>query len=809
MGPKSPTPLLRLLLVQRPVLGVIIPLLSEWISTEDLARLDVAIGDVIVRKSFLFILSNKLFSTSGISERQVLTLQKTLCGDRNEYYKNLFDIYLEWLVLRGIKVQHMYLQPTSTRHVFGLEKYKSSLDLTKMKTLLILTKYKVDNSDKKERQTLSHKLHTTKATSYAFEEYKNGEENIMLNAKKILKILQISPKLTTLMIGSFDFSVPALEYELVGNNDSSSTSFQVFGRYPRLVTLDASCCKFMSDNVITSITSCCANLRYVNLSRNLLITDLAIASIVSHCPFIVDINIFGCKALTDKSIHAISTHCAALRTVNLRKCDNITDNSIVSLAENCHNLQNITLNDCKNISNVVRKVAEYRRNLLSMSIFNFFHKLSDESILKVAYCCPMLEAFKIGNCIDNSAISDVSVMKLASNCPLLRILHLERSGITDEALLKIATCCTQLKSLNVSDCSLTTVSAVQQLLELCPKIEHITSEYFEYRASDKMLKVSNSAKLTDSELYRIVRCIPELLHVNISNGESLQDISIIRIVDKYGSQLQSLSIAACEQLTDHSVAYALDHCSNLSSLDVGYNRCFSGIPFVDISDKAVRFSLRQIDISSCSISTEVIIQILRVCKRLKIVFINDKSIPFDDIRRIFSSRCQPHSAVSPLAPQQQSSCESKAEDEKEVAFSPSSPVVNKVRKNIFADLYSPVFVYSQQSPPIPLEVFNNSYFQFKRDGYVLKVIQYNISSESMLQILDIFPHLLCIDIQSPQTENLSIDTLIFIAEKYHDQLQSLAISKFGRHRVTDELTAMLILKCPTLKELKVNSHDLI
>ena len=85
----------------------------------------------------------------------------------------------------------------------------------------------------------------------------------------------------------------------------------------------------------------------------------------------------------------------------------------------------------------------------------------------MAYCCPKLEAFRIGNCIDNSNISDVSVMKLASNCPLLRILHIERSGITDEALLKIATCCTQLKSLNVSDCSLTTVSAVQQLM-VCP-----------------------------------------------------------------------------------------------------------------------------------------------------------------------------------------------------------------------------------------------------------------------------------------------------------------------------------------------------
>lgn len=184
----------------------------------------------------------------------------------------------------------------------------------------------------------------------------------------------------------------------------------------------------------------------------------------------------------------------------------------------------------------------------------------------MAYCCPKLEAFRIGNCIDNSNISDVSVMKLASNCPLLRILHIERSGITDEALLKIASCCTQLKSLNVSDCSLTTVSAVQQLLvcqligtstfrfghvnahvlfdrkcvqasstlyanissiKLAINLSRCIISYFTpsvtltYWPLDIGLQVSGS-KLTDSELFRIIRCIPELWHVNLSNGENFQ-----------------------------------------------------------------------------------------------------------------------------------------------------------------------------------------------------------------------------------------------------------------------------------------------
>lgn len=128
--------------------------------------------------------------------------------------------------------------------------------------------------------------------------------------------------------------------------------------------------------------------------------------------------------------------------------------------------------------------------------------------------------------------------------------------------------------------------------------------------------------------------------------------------------------------------------------------------------------------------------------------------------------------------------------------------------NIFANLYSPLTASSLPPPP-PLEVFNNSFFQFKRDGFVLKIIKYSVDSEDVMQILDLFPFLLSIDVQSPQTDKLSTDTFKFIAGKYGDQLQSLTVSKFGRFRFTDALTAVIAQNCPSLKELRVNSYDLI
>ena len=727
--------------------------------------------------------------------------------------------------MRKLKVLKLHLLPSSLisydeGYHSGFKSYR--FELSRTESIHFLTSINAEPIDKKDRESGSRRrMEPIKHSPINIAmEYSKAESTIRRNAHRILCMLDNCPNLSALNIRSFDFS----DSFGISSSSSSSSSFPAMDgrtrRFPLLSALDASNCHLLSDDVLASLTSCCSNLRYINLSRNLQITDASIAAIVSQCPNIIDINIFGCKALTDKSIHAISSHCSALRTVNLRKCENITDNSIVSLAENCQHLQNITLNDCKNISNVVRKVAEYRRNLLSMSIFNFFNKLSDDSVMKVAYCCPMLEAFKIGNCIDNSNISDASVMKLAANCPLLRVLHIERSGITDEALLKIATCCTQLRSLNVSDCALTTVAAVQQLLEMCPSIEHIACEFFEYKTSDRSLRVCGS-RMTDGELHRIIRCIPEILHVNLSSGENFQDISVVRIADKFGGQLQSLSVAACEQLTDSCVSYLLDKCPNLVKLDLGYNR-FSGVPFVDISEKQVRLSLKQIDISSCCMSTEVVIQILRVCPRLSVLFLNDKSIPFEQIRRIYCSRqLSPQQQQQLLDMQTQSPSPSSSSNESKDGHHSQTQTQSQSQsqsqsqgqeqgpKNIFANLYSPVFEFDPASPPKPLEVFNNSFFQFKRDGFVLKVIKYQVSGQDMRQILDLFPRLLSIEIQSPQTDQLPTDIFSFIADKYGDELQALAVSKFGRVRFTEDMAAALSSRCRALKELRVNSYDFI
>eukprot|EP01035_Chromulina_nebulosa_P028683 gene28683-37909_t len=481
--------LLKSILVEQPVFSIIVPLFSEWICTDDLANLDNAICERSIRPNFLLLLKNFAFSSPGLHDRQINLLRYRYNSEKSNDTCSCYDIYLRWLKLRGLKVRTLVLQPSYLLqydcNIRTKPKY-SALDLTKTNFLRFTPHSTVDSTEKKDRHNKLSRavLQPITRNSNLHNDSQQVEGIVQQNIQRLLSFLDNCPTLSTLNIASFDFS-ESFGAQLQSINILLSSQVRKFSH---MSCLDASCCQLMSDVVLTSLTSCCTNLRYINLSRNLQITDASIAAIVSQCPNIIDINIFGCKALTDKSVHAISANCLGLRTVNLRKCENITDSSIVSLAENCQQLQNITLNDCKNISNVVRKVAEYRRNLLSMSIFNFFNKLSDESLLKVAYCCPKLEAFRIGNCIDNSNISDVSVMKLASNCPLLRILHIERSGITDEALLKIATCCTQLKSLNVSDCSLTTVSAVQQLMEMCPSIEYIACEYFEYKTSDKSLK---------------------------------------------------------------------------------------------------------------------------------------------------------------------------------------------------------------------------------------------------------------------------------------------------------------------------------
>ena len=406
--------LLKSFLVDQPVLSILVSLFSEWICTEDLANLvrpflycnliwfnfsyivkDNAICEKSIRPIFLLLLKNCAFSSRGLHDEQVNQLQHRNISEKLSDFHSFYEIYLRWIKLRGLKVRILVLPPSSLSQYDcyeSIQAKRASIDLTKINVLRFSLHKNADSAEKKDRQ---NKLLSSRAvlqlvphTSKHHNETQALDVIVQQNTQRLLRFLDYCPSLSTFSISSFDFS------ESFGRQPHNNILLAPLVRkFSRMSSLDASCCQLMSDAALTSLTSCCVNLRYINLSRNLQITDTSIAAIVSQCPNIIDINIFGCKALTDKSIHAISTNCLGLRTVNLRKCENITDSSIVSLAENCQQLQNITLNDCKNISNVVRKVAEYRRNLLSMSIFNFFNKLSDESLLKVR------------NCLTNSSIT--------------------------------------------------------------------------------------------------------------------------------------------------------------------------------------------------------------------------------------------------------------------------------------------------------------------------------------------------------------------------------------------------------------------
>ena len=109
-----------------------------------------------------------------------------------------------------------------------------------------------------------------------------------------------------------------VEQMALGSNSSSQYKSVVtderfkrfIGQFPRLTSINLSCCDE--------------------------ITDASIIEIAKGCSQLTSINLYNCRKITDASVIEIAKGCSQLTSINLNDC-NITDASVIEIAKNVHN----------------------------------------------------------------------------------------------------------------------------------------------------------------------------------------------------------------------------------------------------------------------------------------------------------------------------------------------------------------------------------------------------------------------------------------------------------------------------------------
>ncbi|XP_021706245.1 F-box/LRR-repeat protein 2-like [Aedes aegypti] len=131
-----------------------------------------------------------------------------------------------------------------------------------------------------------------------------------------------------------------------------------------------------------------------------------------------ELQISGCFKVTDISL----THCfklVELREVNLSHCVNISDEGIIAMAMNCPSLEVVDLSDCFRICDPsIEALTKYLLRLTSMKLVRL-PQLTTESIYSILANCKKLRTINLRGCckIPRSAIDLLGTMKCLRSIP--------------------------------------------------------------------------------------------------------------------------------------------------------------------------------------------------------------------------------------------------------------------------------------------------------------------------------------------------------------------------------------------------------
>ncbi|KAF9936093.1 Transcription factor COE1, partial [Modicella reniformis] len=115
--------------------------------------------------------------------------------------------------------------------------------------------------------------------------------------------------------------------------------------------LDLSECTDMREPTLKSLAIFFPNLVSLNLARTSGVTDTAVALIVDKCQYLESINLSYCRQLTDLGLFSVAKFCRRnLRVLNLTGNLKMTNASLMAVAKHCPQIQKLFVGECSQIT---------------------------------------------------------------------------------------------------------------------------------------------------------------------------------------------------------------------------------------------------------------------------------------------------------------------------------------------------------------------------------------------------------------------------------------------------------------------------
>jgi len=159
------------------------------------------------------------------------------------------------------------------------------------------------------------------------------------------------------LLTEFDFAAKGGEF--AGHLVCKSAPYRT-----RMITLHLGNCN-IDDDAVEAVAEHCSNLRVLDLSVCVSLTDRALIALSRGCPFLQNLNLTFCMRVGDVGVIALVRGCTTLEILNLSFNPILTDAAFVSIGEFAQNLLDLDASGCEELTsvgiNALQNCASLRR----------------------------------------------------------------------------------------------------------------------------------------------------------------------------------------------------------------------------------------------------------------------------------------------------------------------------------------------------------------------------------------------------------------------------------------------------------------
>ncbi|KAF9197620.1 hypothetical protein BGZ49_001857 [Haplosporangium sp. Z 27] len=251
---------------------------------------------------------------------------------------------------------------------------------------------------------------------------------------------------------------------------------------PSLKRIKLGQCTLLTDRSILALTRNCPQLMEIDVTNCNLMTNSAIQSVFQTLPQIRDINMTHFGNLSDQAFSFIPIGSPStsnirfdqLRVLNLTSCVLITDETLARIIPAAPRLRNLTLTKCDRITDASANAIKLLGKHLHYLHLGHCSKLTDKAIATLTQHCTRIRYLDLACC---SKLTDAAVFAMAQLPKLRRIGLVKCSNITDHgiyAMLVSQIVPQTLERVHLSYCIHLSDTAVAALVNQCSKLTHLS-----------------------------------------------------------------------------------------------------------------------------------------------------------------------------------------------------------------------------------------------------------------------------------------------------------------------------------------------